>query len=76
MTEYKRPTWDEYFFEVMKAIAETYLQLNMRWLITGQGDPLLPEQNVPDKYDLDISISKLQTDILEIKKQLNKIESK
>lgn len=62
-------------FEVLQSLAINYPQLNIRWLLTGENEPLLEEvYNISDE-DLEKTIEEVLEDISRIKKRLSDLES-
>lgn len=61
-------------FEVLQALALVYPELNIRWLITGTNEPLLPEENTRTDEELEEIIQEIRTDIERIKQRLSKLE--
>lgn len=62
-------------FDVLKALAISYPNLNLRWLITGTNEPLLPEINTHSDEDLELIINEIKTDIARIKQRLSKLDN-
>lgn len=62
-------------FEVIHAIAVAYPNLNLRWLITGTHEPLLPEENTRTDEELEDIIQEIRTDISRIKQRLSKLDN-